>query len=142
MFVVAEHLRDRLGRADRIGKKIRSRQGDLPTAQVESDTTDLSTVQVETLTELSAIHWKIVGFCDLPRRLTEVMADLGVANRGHFKKHHLDPLIRAGLITMTNLRNPRAANQRYVVTDTGAELKARRVNEDRGKGDGDRTNGA
>ncbi|MFP4106128.1 MAG: Fic family protein [Phycisphaerae bacterium] len=44
-----------------------------------------------------------------------------------FKENHLDPLIQAGVIAMTNPDNPRASNQQYVLTELGAELKARRL---------------
>ena len=55
------------------------------------------------------------------------MDALGVINRGYFKKHHLDPLVRTGIVAMTNPERPRAANQRYVLTEAGADLKATRV---------------
>ena len=60
----------------------------------------------------------------MPRLLAEIMDDLGVTNRGHFKKRHLDPLIRAGFITLTNPAQPRAPSQRYILTEAGVELKA------------------
>ena len=49
---------------------------DLSTAQPPS----LSTAQAEPLTKLSATHRKIMGFCDTPRRLTEIMDALGAVN--------------------------------------------------------------
>ena len=51
---------------------------------------------------LSDMQWRIVAFCDVPRLLAEIMDDLGVVNRGYFKKTHLDPLIGAGFIALTN----------------------------------------
>ena len=83
------------------------------------------------LTEPSAFQWRIVERCDAPRRLAELMDALGVAHRGYFKKRHLDPLIRAGLVAMTNPANPRASGQRYVLTEAGAALKAARRGRDR-----------
>ena len=71
------------------------------------------------------------------RRLAEIMEARGVANRGYFKENHLDPWLRAGVVAMTNPENPRAANQRYVLTEAGAKLKARRVNGQAGKDDED-----
>ena len=85
----------------------------------------------EPLTEPSAFQWRIVERCDAPRRLAELMDALGVAHRGYFKKRHLDPLIRAGLVAMTNPANPRASGQRYVLTEAGAALKAARRGRDR-----------
>ena len=65
--------------------------------------------------------------CDAPRSLTEIVDVLGFARRDYFKKRHLDPLIRAGVIAMTNPEKPRASNQRYVLTEAGAALKAHRA---------------
>ena len=39
---------------------------------------------------------------DVPRRPTEIMAAIGGANRGHFKKRNLEPLIRAGVAAATH----------------------------------------
>ena len=75
---------------------------------------------------LSDMQWRIVALCDVPRLLAEIMADLGVANRGYFKKTHLDPLIRAGIVALTNPAQPRAPSQRYLLTEAGVELKASR----------------
>lgn len=90
----------------------------------------LSTAQVPPLTELSATHWKIIELCDMTRRLVEILEALGVTNRGYLNEHHLDPLIQSGIVVMTNQENPRASNQRYVITEAGAQLKARRMSDD------------
>ena len=82
--------------------QVQPRQSDLSTAQVDEHTNDLSSGQVPPLTELSAIHWKIIDLCDVPRRLADILEALGVTNRGYFKKHHLDPLIKSGIVAMTN----------------------------------------
>ena len=84
----------------------------------------------EPRTEPSALQWRIIERCDAPRRLAELMDALGVVNRGYFKKRHLDPLIRAGLVAMTNPANPRASGQRYVLTEAGAALEAARLGKD------------
>ena len=70
----------------------------------------------------------ILEHCDVPRRLTEIMTALGVANRSHFKKRYLNPLIHVGIVAMIKPDKPRASDQRYVVTHAGAALKAGRVN--------------
>ena len=128
-YVLAEHLEEHFTRTDQVEPK----PVHLSTAQVGERTKDLSTAQVEPLTGISATQWNIVEFCDAPRRLAEIMEALGVANRGYFKENHLDPLLRAGIVAMTNPQNPRAANQRYVLTKAGIALKARRVNEEAGR---------
>ena len=73
---------------------------------------------------LSAVQRRIVAYCDVPRLLAEMMGELGVSNRGHFKKNHLDPLIHDGLIAMTNPAKPRAPGQRYVLSEAGVRLRA------------------
>ena len=76
------------------------------------------------LTALSTTQREIVAYCDVPRLLAEIMDNLSVANRGHFKKTHLDPLIHDGLIAMTNPAKPRAPGQRYILTEAGLKLRA------------------
>ena len=71
-----------------------------------------------------------------------IMAAVGVSGRWYFRKRHLDPLIRSGVLRMTHPDQPSHPDQAYVLTEAGLRLKARRVNEDAGTGNGDRTNGA
>ena len=42
-------------------------------------------------------------------------------------RRDLQPLLDAGILRMTNPENPRASNQRYVLTEAGAEIRARRL---------------
>ena len=69
-----------------------------------------------------------MGFCDTPRRLTEIMDALGATNRGYFKKHHLDPLLANGVLRMTRPDQPNHPEQAYVLTEVGATLRDRHVN--------------
>ena len=166
VFVLAEHLVERLGRTDRaddlvgagtpglVTDQARSGQEDLSTAQAGSDSASLFTAQAdrtpgslftaqaEPLTELSANQRKIIEICDIPRSLTAIMNALGVAGRGYFKRRHLDPLLRGGVLRMTHPDQPKHPNQAYVLTDAGAKLKSGDVNEDAAKVDRDRINGA
>ena len=123
--------------ADLDSDQVRDRHSDLVTDQV-----DMSTAHVphgpsptptehrghvhpaKPLTELSATQRQVLAYCDVPRLLAEIMDKLAVANRGHFKKSHLDPLIHDGLITMTNPDKPRVPGQRYILTEAGLELRA------------------
>ena len=166
VFVLAEHLAERLGRTDRaddlvgagtpglVTDQARSGQEDLSTAQAGSDSASLFTAQADrtpgslftaqagSLTELSANQRKIIEICDIPRSLTAIMDALGVAGRGYFKRRHLDPLLRGGVLRMTHPDQPKHPNQAYVLTDAGAKLKSGDVNEDAAKVDRDRINGA
>lgn len=134
-YALAEHLEDRFRQTeqadtrdeDLVSVQVQPKPADLSTAQVEEHSNDLSTAQVSPLTALSAIHWKIIDLCDVPRRLGDILEALGVTNRGYFKKRYLDPLIQSGVVEMTNPEKPRASNQQYVITEAGAQLKARRM---------------
>lgn len=126
-YALAKHLEDSFLQTDQAADQLEVRDENLSTAQVHSEQSDLSTAQVPPLTELSQTHWEIIDLCDVPRRLSEILSALGVSNRGYFKEHHLDPLIQSGIVAMTNPEKPRASNQQYVITDAGAQLKARRI---------------
>ena len=160
--ILAQHLRQRLSRSGEAGSdpsglvtdqavhesgrlvtdQGRTGQGNLSTAQADRTTGSLVTAQVEPLTKLSANQRKIIGICDVPHSLAAIMNALGVAGRGYFKRRHLDPLLRGGVLRMTHPDQPKHPNQAYVLTDAGAKLKAREVNKDAAKVDGNRTNGA
>ena len=177
MFVLAEHLRERLGRTDQVddlagtgvpglvtdqagpdSERLVTDQagpepGSLVTGQADpepgslvadharSGQEDLSTAQAEPLIELSPNQRKIIEICDIPRSLMAIMAAVGVSGRWYFRKRHLDPLIRSGVLRVTHPDQPSHPDQAYVLTEAGLRLKARRVNEDAGTGNGDRTNG-
>ena len=147
--VVAEHLRQRLGgsgqvasgQSDLVSDQVGSRPESLFTAQADRPSGSLFTAQAEPLTELSANQRKIIEICDVPRSLTAIMNALGVAGRGYFKRRHLDPLLRGGVLRMTHPDQSKHPNQAYVLTDAGAKLKTRDMNKGVAKVDGDRTNG-
>ena len=74
--------------------------------------------------KLTSRQRDILDACEVPRSLTELMARAGVSHRSHFRNKHLKPLLEARLIRMTNPENPRAPNQKYVLTEAGAALEA------------------
>jgi hypothetical protein len=116
--------------ADLYSEQVDARPADLYSEQVDAGPADLFTEQVEPLKSLSKTQWRIVAICEVPRTLAEIMAEFGLSNRGNFKVRHLDPLIKSNLIRMTNPGKPRAANQKYVLTETGIRLK---INRPKGK---------
>lgn len=138
-YALAEHLEDHFRQSDQDSDqpdaqdedlstaRVQPKDANLSTIQVDTPSENLSTVQVPSITELSSIHWKIIDLCDVPRRLSEILQALGVSSRGYFKERHLNPLIKAGIIAMTNPDKPRASNQKYVITESGIQLKARRL---------------
>jgi len=107
--------------------QVEKASSDLPTGQVEPKQPDLSTEQVRALSSLSEKQWEIVDFCDIPRKTSEIMDHLEMTSRWYFKEKYLDPLIQGGVISMTNIENPTASNQRYVLSDAGVKLKAARI---------------
>ena len=158
IFSLAEHLRGRLDPTDRaadeveagawglVTDRLQPDRGDMSTAQADAGRNDLSTAQAGSApTDLSSAHVglssglsttqeKILRFCDTPRRLTEIMHELKLANRGYFKKRHLDPLLAGGVLRMTHPDQPKHPLQAYVLTDTGVALKSRRMTKADGPG--------
>ena len=116
--------------------------GSLVTDQARLGQVDLSTAQAEPLTELSSNQRKIIEFCDIPRSLLAIMAAVGVSGRWYFRKRHLDPLLRGGVLRMTHPDQPSHPDQAYVLTEAGLALKAHRAKGDAATGNGGRTNGA
>ena len=110
---------------DQVGDQAGDRAGDRVSDQVQAPA-GLSPAQVEMLSRLSPIQWRVVELCAAPLRVTEIMAALGAVNRTHFRKRRLEPLILAGIVRMTNPDKPRAPDQQYVLTSAGAALKAAR----------------
>ena len=84
-------------------------------------TRDLATEQPMRLSDQQS---RIVAACVSPRSLTELMTQAGVTHRSFFRNRHLKPLLDAGIIRMTNPVNPNAANQRYILTKAGQNLRA------------------
>ena len=166
IFVLAEHLRERLGRTDQVddlagtgipglvtdqvgpesGSLVTDQagpeSGSLDTDQARSVQENLSTAQAEPLTKLTSNQRKIIEICDIPRSLLAIMAALGVSGRWYFRKRHLDPLLRGGVLRMTHPDQPSHPDQAYVLTEAGLALKAHRVKGDAGTGNRDRSNGA
>ncbi len=150
-FGIAEHLKSQLGGTDQGGEQVdpgsvslvteqvQRGHDSLSTAQAGSDPVAMSTAHAGLLTEISTVQGKIIGLCDTPRRLVEIMDTLNMANRGYFKKRHLDPLLAGGVLRMTHPDRPKHPNQAYVLTEAGVELKRRRLH---GPEEGGDSNGA
>ena len=78
------------------------------------------------LKELSATQWKIVLHCEAPRSTADIMEHVGVTHRSFFRRKHLEPLIKAGVLQMKHPDNPNHPEQAYVLSETGVKLKALR----------------
>jgi ATP-dependent DNA helicase RecG len=59
---------------------------------------------------------QLLAFCVEPRRRDEMQQFIGIANREHFRKAILKPLLTSGKLLMTIPDKPNSRNQRYVRT--------------------------
>ena len=57
----------------------------------------------------------------------DVVGESGVRHRGYFRRTHLNPLLRGGVIRMIHPDQPNHPGQAYVLTEAGAALKAHRA---------------
>jgi len=126
-FYLATHLQEHFQNKKLDGEQIEAIQSDLNTAQVEAMVTVKSTAQVSPLKKISDIQWKIIGLCDVPKPLTDIMVACGKTHRGFFMRNYLNPMINGGIIQLTNPDNPRASNQKYVLTQVGLELNVQKM---------------
>ena len=76
--------------------------------------------------ELDEHRRLILDLCETPKSLLELMGHVGMTHRTFFRRRHLQPLVEAGFVRMTNPVRPQAANQRYVLTDAGRGLRGTR----------------
>ena len=142
VFVLAEHLVERLGWTDRADDPIGVGASGMVTDQAGSEPGRLVTDQPPVSGELDDMGWKIVAFCEVPRSMAEIMGELGLTHRTFFRRNHLEPLLAGGVLRMTHPEQPNHPDQAYVLTKAGNALETRRVKGDAGTGNGDRTNGA
>ena len=106
-YALAKHLRE----PDRMDGD----QG-LVTDQPPAPIGGLVTPGVTNLTE----HQKtIMIICSVPRTRADLMERTGLNHRAFFRRKHLGPLVRAGLIRMTRPNEPNHPDQAYVVTEAG-----------------------
>ena len=81
---------------------------------------------IETYSLDPALTWdKIEPFLQQvksPRLLKEILNALGYNDPYYFKKTFINPLIQAGIISMTIPDKPTSSNQKYVLTDKGVKL--------------------
>lgn len=78
------------------------------------------------LDRLTEVQWRIVSYADVPRSLAELMAHAGYRQRPHFVATHMEPLLIGGVLRPTIPDKPRSSRQRYVLTETGIQLKLMR----------------
>lgn len=123
-YVLAEHLRKRRPRNDQVSDQVRA-WPDAVGDHVRPQRPDM--VIDYPAPPMTAHQRRIVDSCDVPRSLLDLMKRAGVTHRTFFRRRHLQPLLDAGIIRMTNPHRHNAADQRYVLTETGVALKAARI---------------
>ncbi len=123
----ARHLRELLGhsRSDQAscGQELLGHSG---SDQVSENQATWAT-RAGTGSALTNPQLQIVGACETPQSMAELMERLGASHRSYFKRTHLQPLLDAGIVRMTNPGRPRAPDQRYVLTEAGAAIRAERL---------------
>lgn len=65
---------------------------------------------------------KILEFCLIPRKVGEIREYLGYTNRTKFRNSYMKPLLSDEYLEMTIPDKPQSSNQRYRLTEKGAEL--------------------
>lgn len=89
--------------------KVELRIAEQVTTQVTTHVTTQVTTQVSNLLKV----------LDKPLSRQELQEKLGLRNREHFRQSYLRPALEEGLIAMSNPEKPRAADQKYSITERG-----------------------
>ena len=58
-------------------------------------------------------------------KVSELMAEVGLAHKATFRANYLKPALMAGLIEMTSADSPNSPAQRYRLTELGKRLVTR-----------------
>lgn len=74
----------------------------------------VGTPQVQVIPLLKAL--------EKPFSRRELQEKLGLRNREHFRRQYLKPALEAWLIVMSNPDKPRAADQKYSITELGKSV--------------------
>ena len=87
------------------------------TRQVTEQVTEQVGEQVDL--SLTAREAAVLRFCRTPRERAEIMAELGLTGREHFRARYLVPLLSRRLLELTQPDSPRSPSQRYRTTGLG-----------------------
>jgi len=124
---LAPHLLDRFAQSDQvqpISEKLVTDQPPMFPANLVTDQPPTPSINLVTpiLTKLTEHQRKILSLCDVPRSQADLMKALGLSHRTFFRRKHLEPLIKANLVSMTHPGEPNHPSQAYVVTEAGLEI--------------------
>ncbi len=133
-YSIAAHLVGRVGApasTDQPAEPAPRLVSDQPPETKESLVTDQAGAedlrQAPILQELSDTQWDVVLVCEAPRSMAAIMEHLGLTHRSFFRRKHLDPLLKAGVLEMRYPDNPNHPEQAYFLTEAGLKLKALRT---------------
>jgi ATP-dependent DNA helicase RecG len=121
-YVLATHIREmiRMKNEPALASK---KEPSLVTDQAGRKHVSLVSDQAQQLTNLTEPQRRIVQFCDSAKPIALIMRHLGVSNRTFFRRAHLDPLVKSGVLKPTFPDSPQHPKQAYVLTDAGLDLK-------------------
>ena len=121
-YVLAAHIREMIRTKTEPAPAAKKETG-LVSDQVGRKDVSLVTDQAQPLTNLTEPQRRIVQFCDSAKPIALIMRHLGVSNRTFFRRAHLDPLVKSGVLKPTFPDSPQHPKQAYVLTDAGLDLK-------------------
>lgn len=134
--VLAEHLVDRLTALGAPGSLVTDQPphgpGSLVTDQPLPAPENL--VSDQPLASLTETQRKIVRMCDVYRTMADLMDKAGVSHRPFFKKTHLDPLLKGGILQMQYPDKPNHPQQAYILTPAGVAIAERLAEENTTEG--------
>jgi predicted HTH transcriptional regulator len=77
--------------------------------------------QVKNRLSLTSEHLAMLNSCSKPLSIAELMKIAGRSNRTKFRKSIISPLLKAGLLEMTDPSSPNSPKQKYRTTKKGQE---------------------
>lgn len=116
---LADHLKIRLPNSDQANDQHNTNMKDIVSDQPANIPDKLV---IPLVTELTDYQKQIIMLCEIPRKQTELMNELGLSHRTFFRRKNLVPLILYNLIKMTYPKEPNHPEQAYVVTPKGLEF--------------------
>lgn len=127
---LSEHLRNQLSGAVLSSETPEKPDCDQPGELKERLVTDQPVTNLEAskssgkppLLRLTEPQRQIVKMCDVYRSLSDLMGQLGITHRTFFRRTHLEPLLKNGVLKMRYPDTPNHPEQAYTLTPTGVSL--------------------
>jgi predicted HTH transcriptional regulator len=80
---------------------------------------DFFKVELRIAEQVTTQVTNLLKVLDMPLSRQELQEKLGLRNKEHFRQSYLRPALEEGLIAMSNPAKPRAADQKYCITERG-----------------------